>query len=226
MRRYEEISGQLAALGKERGDLRLVKSKLALDPEQDKRLTQLEADMATASQAFDAMVAAMVQDLGSVQAQDMTREKIDTLSALSEVLSELGDGVVLLHYVPLPERTHIILTTRDVQLAREIDIGEEALNQKIAKLREVLQNPRGDPRPLAQELYGLLLEPVAADFEQAGAKTVMLSLNGSLRYLPFAALYDGKRYVVERYALALYTDAAAANLKERAPARCGCVGWG
>jgi CHAT domain-containing protein len=225
-RRYEEISGQLAALGKELGGLRAIKSKGGLDPEQEKRLSQLEQDMATASQAFDAMVATMVQDLGSMQAQDTTREKIDTFSALREVLGEMGEGVVLLHYVPLPERMHIILTTRDVQLAREVNIGEESLNQKIAKLREVLQDRRRDPRPLAQELYGLLLKPVAADLEQVGAKMVMLSLNGSLRYLPFAALYDGKRYVVERYALALYTDAAAANLKERAPVQVRVWGLG
>lgn len=225
-RRYEEISGQLAALGRELSDLRVIKSKGGLDPEQEKRLTQLEQDMATASQAFDVMVATMVQDLGSMQAQDTTREKIDTFSALREVLGEMGEGVVLLHYVPLPERTHIIVTTRDVQLAREVNLGEESLNQKIAKLREVLQDRRRDPRPLSQELYGLLLKPVAADLEQAGAKTVMLSLNGSLRYLPFAALYDGKRYLVERYALSLYTDAAAANLKERAPAQVRVWGLG
>jgi CHAT domain-containing protein/tetratricopeptide (TPR) repeat protein len=225
-RRYEEISGQLAALGKELGGLRVIKSKGGLDHEQEKRLTQLEADMATASHAFDAMVATMVQDLGSMQAQDTTREKIDIFSALREVLGELGEGVVLLHYVPLPERMHIILTTRDVQLAREVNIGEEALNQKIAKLREVLQDRRRDPQPLSQELYSLLLKPVAADLEQAGAETVMLSLNGSLRYLPFAALHDGKRYVVERYAFSLYTDAAAANLKERAPAQVRVWGLG
>jgi CHAT domain-containing protein/tetratricopeptide (TPR) repeat protein len=225
-RRYDEISGQLAALGKELGGLRVIKAKGGMDAEQEKRVTQLEADMATASQAFDAMVATMVQDLGSQQAQDITREKIDTFSALREVLGELGEGVVLLHYVPLPERTRIILTTRDVQLAREVNIGEEGLNQKIAKLREVLQDRRRDPRPLAQEVYGLLLAPVADDLEQAGAKTVMLSLNGSLRYLPFAALYDGKHYLAERFALALYTDAATANLKERAPAQVRVWGLG
>jgi hypothetical protein len=44
--------------------------------------------------------------------------------------------------------------------------------------------------------------------------------------LPFAALHDGKRYVVERYALALYTDAAAANLKERASVQVSVWGLG
>lgn len=225
-RRYDEISGTLAGLGKELGDLRAVKAKGGLDSRQEQRLMQLEADMATASQAFDGMVAAMISDLTSTPAQDFTRERIENFSALREVLGDLGEGTVLLHYVSLPERLHIILTTRDVQLARESNIGVEALNQKIAKLREVLQDYRRDPRPLAKEMYDLLLKPVAADLEQAEAKTVMLSLNGSLRYLPFAALHDGKQYLVERYALALYTDAAAANLKERPPAQVKVWGLG
>jgi CHAT domain-containing protein len=225
-RRYDEIGGQLAALGKELAGLRVAKSKGGLEPEQEQRLAQLQADMATASRAFDAMVALMVQDLGSPQVQDVVREHIDTFNALREVLGQMGEGVVLLHYVPLPQRTHIILTTTEVQLARETNVSEEALNQKIAGLREVLQNPGRDPRPLAQELYRLLLRPVAADLEQTGAKTLMLSLNGNLRYLPFAALYDGKQYLVEHYALALYTDAAAPNLKERRPAELKVWGLG
>jgi CHAT domain-containing protein len=42
----------------------------------------------------------------------------------------------------------------------------------------------------------------------------MLSLDGALRYLPFAALHDGERYVVERYRLALFSEAARDKLKD------------
>jgi CHAT domain-containing protein len=34
----------------------------------------------------------------------------------------------------------------------------------------------------------------------------MLNLDGFLRYVPFAALYDGQRYFIEDYAVALYTS--------------------
>jgi CHAT domain-containing protein len=40
----------------------------------------------------------------------------------------------------------------------------------------------------------------------------MWSLDGTLRYIPLAALHDGQRYLIERYALALYTAAARENL--------------
>jgi CHAT domain-containing protein len=45
----------------------------------------------------------------------------------------------------------------------------------------------------------------------------MLVLDGVLRYLPMAALHDGQQYLVEQYALALYTEAARTSLV-RAPA--------
>ena len=45
----------------------------------------------------------------------------------------------------------------------------------------------------------------------------MVALDGTLRYVPFAALYDGERYLAQPYAVALYTDAA--RTAERQAAR-------
>ena len=43
----------------------------------------------------------------------------------------------------------------------------------------------------------------------------MLSLDGALRYLPYAALYDGSHWLIENYSLAVYTAAALSNLEAR-----------
>jgi CHAT domain-containing protein len=56
---------------------------------------------------------------------------------------------------------------------------------------------------------------VAEDLKQAQARTLMISLDGALRYLPFAALHDGKQFVTETYGLALYTEAAKDRLREK-----------
>jgi len=65
---------------------------------------------------------------------------------------------------------------------------------------------------LARELYSHLVKPLEKDLEQAGAKTLMWSLDGALRYVPIAALHDGNRYLLEQYALVLYTAASSNNL--------------
>jgi CHAT domain-containing protein len=70
-------------------------------------------------------------------------------------------------------------------------------------------------RAQSQALYRMLIGPVATDLKQAGAKRLMLSPDGTLRYLPFAALNDGKRWLVEDYALSIYTEAARVQLTRR-----------
>ncbi|HVQ36351.1 MAG TPA: CHAT domain-containing protein, partial [Pyrinomonadaceae bacterium] len=89
-------------------------------------------------------------------------------------------------------------------------------NRKVQQFRTALQNPRYDPLPLAQELYGILVGPVAKDLEDAKAETLMWSLDGTLRYLPVAALHDGRQYMVEKYRNTLFTPASQSRL-ERPP---------
>ena len=102
-----------------------------------------------------------------------------------------GGDAVLIHYLMLDERLHILLTTPRVLLARRVEVSAATLNREIQTLRAALQDPRTDPRPAARVLYDRLIAPIAADLEGAGAKTLMVSLDGALRYVPLAALHDG-----------------------------------
>src|SRR6059058_1288304 len=102
-------------------------------------------------------------------------------------LRELGKGVVALYTLVGENKYRIILTTPDFQKGYDYSIKAADLNRKVLEFREVLQNPKYDPLPLAQELYRMLLGPVANDLDKAKAKTLMWSLDGVLRYLPVSA---------------------------------------
>ena len=52
----------------------------------------------------------------------------------------------------------------------------------------------------------------------ADTKTILWSLDGNLRYLPMGVLYDGKRYLVERYNHVNFTRADSERMT-RAPSR-------
>jgi len=77
-----------------------------------------------------------------------------------------------------------------------------------------LRQPGQDPRPLAQELYKILIGPVKADLDQAKAETLVWQLDGILRYVPLAALYDAKQYLVENYSTATISPSSIANLAQ------------
>ena len=214
-RRYREIADQLATLGTERGSLMDKKSRT---PEEEQRLAKLDADLVVAGNAFQKFLDQLSTDLSASNDGSARVFQLRESQGLMEDLHDLGAGVVALYTLVGEDKYRVILTTADFQKGYEYPIKSADLNRKVLEFREVLQNPKLDPLPLAQELYTILLGPVAKDLAKAKAKTVMWSLDGVLRYVPVSALHDGKKYLIEQYENVVFTPASQARLKD-APAR-------
>ncbi len=192
-----------------------------LTPEQEARRIVLKAELDAASQAFQATLAtiktaftglseARRQEL--LARQQLSQGKDDR--GLVRDLSKLADAnVALLHTIVLEDKVHLLLTLPETLLARQGAIGGAELNQAVQTLRSALTNPFLDPRPAAQKLYDHLIGPIEADLAAAGIDTLMVGLDSTLRYLPLAALHDGEQYLIERYALTVFTDVARDNIK-------------
>ncbi len=95
---------------------------------------------------------------------------------------------------------NLIVTTSDIQKAHTVEVKAAELNKMVAEFRDAVKNPSVDPRPLGKKLYDKLF-PAALqkDLENIKADTIVWSLDGTLRYVPMAALWDGEKYLVERY---------------------------
>ncbi|AGX86362.1 tetratricopeptide repeat protein [Candidatus Symbiobacter mobilis] len=230
--RYEQISNQLAAIGKEHESLRK-KAKddpASLTAEEQARKTQLESDLEVARKAYDAFMVALkrefTQNASADRLQDFGEKNLASLRALQGTLRDLGHGAVTLHYLMTDKRLWILLTTPTVQIQRESPISEADLNRQIGHYREAIKRRDPNIKTLGKALYDLLIAPVAADLQQAGAQTLMLSLDGAMRYLPMAALYDGEHYLSQRYRLAMYTSAAKDKLKDKPQTTWTLAGFG
>jgi CHAT domain-containing protein len=214
-KRYREIADRIAELGTERGALIDKKNRTA---EEEQRLARLDADLVVAGAAFQKFLSRLETELGASRDASSRAYALRESQGLMQDLRELGPGTVALYTLITDDKYRVILTTPDFQKGYEYSIKAADLNRKVLELREVLQRPRYDPLPLSQELYRILLGPVARDLEKAKARTLMWSLDGVLRYVPVAALHDGKRYLVERFDNVVFTPASQARLKD-APAR-------
>ncbi len=93
-------------------------------------------------------------------------------------------------------------------MAREYPIAEQDLNQKVAEPPTGVARSPQRSQAAREDLYKILIGPMQADLDQAEAKTLVWSLDGVLRYVPIAALYDGKQYLVENYSTVTITPAA------------------
>jgi CHAT domain-containing protein/Tfp pilus assembly protein PilF len=210
-RRYNEIADRLTALGHERGELVALRTRTA---EQDARIASLDRDLTIAGEAFQKFLAQLDTEASQ---QKLSKEKLNQVKdseALMETLRELGSGTVAIYTLVTEDKLRLILITPDVMKTAEAAITRTDLNRKIVAFRQSLENPRSDPRPLARELYQLILGPVEKDLAGAKAATIMWSLDGAMRYLPVAALYDCEHYVIERFRNLVFTPASNANLKD------------
>src|SRR5438270_13961184 len=155
-RRYEEIADQIAVRGRRRSELL---QKTSRTPEEDKQLAQLDTELAAAGRAFQNFLDQLSEQLGTTRAAARV-EQLRESQGLMEDLRELGAGAVAVYTLVGEEKYRVVLVTPDVQVAREYDISAAELNKKVAAFREALQNPASDPRPVARELYDIVVGPV------------------------------------------------------------------
>jgi CHAT domain-containing protein len=126
-------------------------------------------------------------------------------TTLDDIRTLLEPGVVLLSYYELPERLLLWKIDRDGATLFIQDIPAQELAAKIASYRRMLQNLEPLDK-LSRELYDLL---VARPLAGSGPLTsVGIIPHGSLHYLSFATLNDGRDYLVDRQKL-FYLPAAS-----------------
>jgi CHAT domain-containing protein/Tfp pilus assembly protein PilF len=208
-KRYNEIADQITTIAREFGAL-----QAAGTAPTDERYLKLHADLEAANRTFQVLLRQLTNEFGT---QSRRVAEIQADSGLQSDFTQWGEGAVALYTIVGEENYRVILTTPEVRIAREArpKIRGEDLNKLILEFREAIQNPSVNPEPLAQQLYRILLAPVARDLAAAGAKTLVWSLDGPLRYLPIAALHDGNRYVVEQYQNVIITLASRTRISSQ-----------
>lgn len=209
---YQKSTAQTTALGEQWAALRNIPKRTS---EQEQQFRKITDQLDTAAKGLEGYYNRLYTLLGEgSQANNKLAVVQGDVSALADAISESPHAVALYTLVG-KERTSIIVITGSTAVAREYAITEKDLNQKVAALQQALRDPRSDAKPQAQDLYKILIGPVRADLDQAQAQTLVWSLDGVLRYVPIAALYDGSHYVAENYASVSFTPVSIAHLSDQ-----------
>lgn len=209
---YQKSTIDVVAIGREWADLRRISTRT---PEQEARFKQISDQLQAANSGLNQYYDRLYVLLGAgSNANSKVADVKGEVSALSHILARMPHTVALYTLVG-KTRYRVIVITGSTQVAREYAIGEEDLNKKVALFEQALRNRASDPKPAAEDLFNILIGPVKNDLEQAQADTLVWSLDGSLRYVPMAALYDGKQYLVERFRTVTITPVSIQYLSDK-----------
>jgi filamentous hemagglutinin family protein len=135
-----------------------------------------------------------------------------SLKKLQSELRSLDRNAVLLYPLIQDDRLELILVTPDAEpIRRTARVSRAELNQEIKRFRNALEtvyDPSLDAKDSAQKLYSWLIKPVEDELDRVGAKTILYAPYAQLRYIPLAALYDGKEWLVQKYRINNITAAS------------------
>lgn len=132
-------------------------------------------------------------------------------------------GTVALYTLLGQDGLRILVITAKGRVVRIGTTPPSVIDEDCTKFLDQL-NKGEDSTATAAALYAAIVGPVQNDLSGAQAKTVVWSLDGALRYIPVAALYNAKTasYLIDRYTVVNFTPLGRAL--EDVPRMAGATG--
>ena len=125
---------------------------------------------------------------------------------IDQVIDQDDPTAAAIYPIILADRLEVILKLPQQPLRHyKIPVDQGDVERILKQLREQLTKPYTllEIQPLSKQVYDWLIRPAEADLAKSRVKTLVFVLDGSLRNIPMAALYDGQQYLVQKYAVAL-----------------------
>ena len=162
--------------------------KLGQQPSQD--------NLKQAREVIEALQLAELDNFFREACLNVNRAQIDQIDKTAAVIYPiiLGDRLEVILSVPGQSLSNYKTNVSQAEIQKSINLMRESLNPVFSN-EERLQ--------LYQQLYDWVIRPAESRLASSGIKTLTFVLDGSMRNLPMAALYDGKQYLVEKYSIAL-----------------------
>jgi len=128
------------------------------------------------------------------------------LDAKPQQVDQLDRNSAVIYPIILPNELAVILSIPGQPLSfYQTKIDQKNVENTLLELQKSL-NPAFSSKQrltLSEQVYDWLIRPAELQLAENSVNTLVFVLDGMLRNLPMAALYDGQKYLVEKYRIAL-----------------------
>ncbi len=125
---------------------------------------------------------------------------------IDQVVDRDDPTAAVLYPIILPDRLAVILKLPNQPLRYyQTTLAQSEVESQLEELRQKLTKPYTlrEVQSLSKQVYSWLIQPDEANLTKSRIKTLVFVLDGSLRNIPMAALYDGQHYLIQKYGVAL-----------------------
>jgi CHAT domain-containing protein len=126
--------------------------------------------------------------------------------AKPQSIDEIDPTAAVIYPIILNDRLEVIVSIPGKPLRHySTQKPQTELESILKKMRNSLRQTSAlsERLPLSKQLYDWLINPAEADLTASKIKTLVFVLDGYLRNIPMASLYDGQEYLLQKYTIAL-----------------------
>ncbi|MEA5531772.1 CHAT domain-containing protein [Dolichospermum sp. UHCC 0684] len=189
-------------------------------------LSQLRDQLDTLTQQFNQDTNTFRKTLQERLAKDPALLEPEQVRNTAAKIVTAEPDTILVYPLVLKDKIRILLATRAgekgvVFRTFETPVNQQQLWNKVSQFRTQLSNPNGEKelKATSQELYNWLIKPLEGEIKDKNVRNLVFSLDRSTRYIPMAALFDGKQYLIERYGISTILNAGLTDVKDRLPSK-------
>ena len=189
-------------------------------------LSQLRDQLDTLTQQFNQDTNTFRKTLQERLAKDPALLEPEQVRNTAAKIVTAEPGTILVYPLVLKDKIRILLATRAgekgvVFRTFETPVNQQQLWNKVSQFRTQLSNPNGEKelKATSQELYNWLIKPLEEEIKAKNVRNLVFSLDRSTRYIPMAALFNGKQYLIERYGISTILNAGLTDVKDRLPSK-------
>ncbi|WP_287249558.1 CHAT domain-containing protein [Moorena sp. SIO4E2] len=120
-------------------------------------------------------------------------------------LDEIDPNAAIFYTIILPDRLEVIVTLPGQPL-RQIttNLPQPEIEQQLASVNiNIINSWRGLRKDNLQTIHDWLIGPIEAELAKSNIRTLVFIPDGALRNIPMSVLYDGERYSIEKYSIAV-----------------------
>jgi CHAT domain-containing protein len=146
-----------------------------------------------------------IEKLKASELQDYFRDScVANFEARQQSIQSVAPGAAVLYPISLPDRIELLVSFGQEQRQFTIPVSETALAGEVQRFRELLEKRTTNEYLVpARQLYDQLIRPIEPVLAAHRIDTLVIVPDTVLRVIPFAALHDGRNFLIERYATAI-----------------------
>ncbi|MDF5729591.1 MAG: CHAT domain-containing protein [Rhizonema sp. PD38] len=125
---------------------------------------------------------------------------------LDKVVDSDNPNTAIFYPIILDNHLEVILKLPNQQLMHTTStVNRQKVEQVITQMQQTIVEPDANQefQVVSQQLYNWLIKPVEGDLKKSKVNTLVFIPDGLLKNIPMSALYDGKEYLVQNYAVAV-----------------------